>query len=104
MKILLSRTQAGPDRTVKQEQEEISINNIQTFIRLTVQQSTNFDSPARKFRSMLIVNRREIKSHQNPESSPELKRTNVRMSPLNVFMPRESDDDPHWEDIFLNLC
>ena len=27
----LSRTQAGPGRTVKQEQEEISRNHVQTF-------------------------------------------------------------------------
>ena len=31
MQILLSRTQAGPGRTVKQEQEEISRNHVQTF-------------------------------------------------------------------------
>ena len=31
MQILLSRTQAGPGRTVKQEQEEISPNHVQTF-------------------------------------------------------------------------
>ena len=30
--VLLSRTQAGPSRTVKQEQEDISRNHIQTFI------------------------------------------------------------------------
>ena len=30
--VLLSRTQAGPGRTVKQEQEEISGNHVQTFI------------------------------------------------------------------------
>ena len=29
---LLSRTQAGPGRTVKQEQEEMSLNHVQTFI------------------------------------------------------------------------
>ena len=29
---LLSRTQAGSDRTVKEEQEEISRNHVQTFI------------------------------------------------------------------------
>ena len=29
--VLLSRTQAGPGRTVKQEQEEISRNRIQAF-------------------------------------------------------------------------
>ena len=34
--VLLSRTQAGPGRTVKQEQEEISRNHIQTFIYLSV--------------------------------------------------------------------
>ena len=34
--VLLSRTQTGPGRTVKQEQEEFSINNIQTFICLSV--------------------------------------------------------------------
>ena len=32
MYVLLSRTQAGPGRTVKQEQEEISRNHVQTFI------------------------------------------------------------------------
>ena len=31
MYLLLSRTQAGPGRTVKQEQEEISRNHVQTF-------------------------------------------------------------------------
>ena len=34
--VLLSSTQAGPGRTVKQEQEEISRNRIQTFIYLSV--------------------------------------------------------------------
>ena len=34
--VLLSRTQAGPGRTVKQEQEEISRNHVQTFIYLSV--------------------------------------------------------------------
>ena len=36
--VLLSRTQAGPGRTVKQEQEEISHNHVQTFICLSVQE------------------------------------------------------------------
>ena len=36
--VLLSRTQAGPGRTVKQEQEEISHNHAQTFICLSVHQ------------------------------------------------------------------
>ena len=31
VQILLSRTQAGPGRTVKQEQEEASRNHVQTF-------------------------------------------------------------------------
>ena len=35
--VLLSRTQAGPGRTVKQEQEEISRNHVQTFVYLSVQ-------------------------------------------------------------------
>ena len=35
--VLLSRTQAGPGRTVKQEQEEISRNHVQTFIHPSVQ-------------------------------------------------------------------
>ena len=34
--VLLSRTQAGPGRTVKQEQEEISRNHVQTLIYLSV--------------------------------------------------------------------
>ena len=36
MYVLLSRTQAGPGRTVKQEQEEISRNHVQTVIYLSV--------------------------------------------------------------------
>ena len=31
MQILLSNSQAGPGRTVKQEQEDISRNHVQTF-------------------------------------------------------------------------
>ena len=34
--VLLSRTQAGPGRTVKEEQEEISRNHVQTFISPSV--------------------------------------------------------------------
>ena len=34
--VLLSRTQAGPGRTVKQEQKEISRNHVQTLICLSV--------------------------------------------------------------------
>ena len=34
--VLLSRTQAGPSITVKQEQEEISRNYVQTFISPSV--------------------------------------------------------------------
>ena len=34
--VLLSRTRAGPGRTVKQEQEEISRNHVQSFIYLSV--------------------------------------------------------------------
>ena len=36
MHFLLSRTQAGQGRTVKQEQEEMSRNHVQTFIYLSV--------------------------------------------------------------------
>ena len=36
MYVLLSRTQSGPGRAVKQEQEEISRNHVQTFIYLSV--------------------------------------------------------------------
>ena len=35
--VLLSSTQAGPGRTVKQEQEEISRNHVQTFISPSVE-------------------------------------------------------------------
>ena len=35
--VLLRRTQAGPGRAVKQEQEYISRNHIQTFIYLSVE-------------------------------------------------------------------
>ena len=34
--VLLSRIQAGPGRTVKQEQEDISRNHVQTFISPSV--------------------------------------------------------------------
>ena len=34
--VLLSKTQAGPGRTVKQEQEEISRNHVQTIISPSV--------------------------------------------------------------------
>ena len=37
MYFLLSRTQAGPGRTVTQQQEEISRNHVQTFICLSVE-------------------------------------------------------------------
>ena len=37
--VLLSRTQAGPGRTVKQKKEKISRNHVQTFICLSVQRS-----------------------------------------------------------------
>ena len=36
MYVLLSRTQAGPGRIVKQEQEKISRNHVQTFSGLSV--------------------------------------------------------------------
>ena len=36
MQILISRTQAGPGRAVKQEQEEISHNHVQTFKPISV--------------------------------------------------------------------
>ena len=36
MQILLSNSQAGPGRTVKQEQEDISPNHVQAFIGLSV--------------------------------------------------------------------
>ena len=36
MHILLSNTQAGPDRTVKEEQEEISRNHVPTIILFPV--------------------------------------------------------------------
>ena len=36
LQILLSRAQAGPGRTVKQEQEQISRNHVQTFISPSV--------------------------------------------------------------------
>ena len=37
MQILLSNSQAGPGRTVKQEQEEIAHNHVQAFIPGSVQ-------------------------------------------------------------------
>ena len=41
MYFLLSRTQAGPGRTVKQEQEEISRNHVQTFSGCSVEKRQN---------------------------------------------------------------
>ena len=40
---MLSRTQAGSGKTVKQEQEEISRNHVQTFICLSVQDSPDVE-------------------------------------------------------------
>ena len=37
LQILLSRTQPGPYRKVKQEQEDISPNHVQAFSRASVQ-------------------------------------------------------------------
>ena len=51
MQILLSNSQAGPGRTVKQEQEEISRNHVQTFISPSVYarlESPKMDRTARK--------------------------------------------------------
>ena len=45
MQILLSNSQAGPGRTVKQEQEEMSRNHVQTFIFPSVHFSQLQDSP-----------------------------------------------------------
>ena len=42
MYVLLSRTQAGPGRTFKEEQEEISRNHVQTFISPSVMWKTFF--------------------------------------------------------------
>ena len=42
--VLLSRTQAGPGRTVKQEQEEISRNHVQTFISPSVENLQNMSA------------------------------------------------------------
>ena len=39
--ILLSRTQAGPGRTVKHEQEEISRNHVQTFSGCSIYKTCN---------------------------------------------------------------
>ena len=48
LQILLSRTQAGPGRKVKQEQEEISRNHVQTFIYLSVECLTKFGTMGEK--------------------------------------------------------
>ena len=42
LQILLSRTQAGPGRTVKQEQEEISPNHAQTINLISVANFVSF--------------------------------------------------------------
>ena len=44
MQILLSNSQAGPGSTVKQEQEEILRNHVQTFICLSVNDQRRRDS------------------------------------------------------------
>ena len=44
MQILLSNSQAGPGRTVKQEQEEISRNHVQTFSGGPVQRGSSTQS------------------------------------------------------------
>ena len=43
MYFLLSRTQAGPGRTVKQEEEEINRNHVQTFSGCSVEESSDDD-------------------------------------------------------------
>ena len=43
LQILLSRTQAGPGRTVKQEQEEISPNHVQRLNLISVQSDNQYD-------------------------------------------------------------
>ena len=48
MFVLLSGTQAEPGRTVKQEQEEISRNHVQTFISPSVGARENMLSLAKK--------------------------------------------------------
>ena len=45
MFVLLSRTQARPGKTVKQEQEELSCNHIQTFISPSVLTKHVADDP-----------------------------------------------------------
>ena len=42
LQIQLSRTQAGPDRAVKQEQEQISPNHIQRFNLISVEVELRF--------------------------------------------------------------
>ena len=46
VQLLLSNCQAGPDITVKQEQEESSHNHVQTFIYLSVHVPSDIHLPA----------------------------------------------------------
>ena len=48
MQILLSNSQAGPGRTVKQEQEESYRNHVQTFIPGSVQSAFKVPSFGQK--------------------------------------------------------
>ena len=53
--VLLSRTQAGPGKTVKQEQEEISWNHVQTFIYLSVKVLRKFVAGGRCVMRIRII-------------------------------------------------
>ena len=57
MYVLLSRIQARPGRTVKQEQEEISRNHKQTFICLSVEKEELIECrvPREQFLLLLIL-------------------------------------------------
>ena len=61
MFVLLSWTQAGPGRTVKQEQEEISRNHVQTFLCLSVQWSAVTVTPLGIGKSISITDCHSIR-------------------------------------------
>ena len=68
MQILLSNSQAGPGRTVKQQQEQISRNHVQAFIpgsvhstALFIRNNVKLRKPPTKYSALCCARRREGK-------------------------------------------
>ena len=67
MFVLVSRTQAGPGRAVKQKQEEISRNHVQTFISPSVSVEQDVQE-SKKGSLYFIVSGLDISARKETES------------------------------------